>query len=389
MRLAAVASYRLSGHAQDADLDAVVDHMARVIKAPIAVVNLVSTDRQCYPAERGVGAPDTHVVDELSFCAYVVAQGAPLEVTDARDDTVFRDNPLVVAGAVRSYLGVPLVDEDGVVLGALSVFDDVPRIFTQDDVEALQSQVRLVRTLLSLRRRVAVHEWDGRLLELQTSVLEAVATGRPLPETLAELHAGLTELRETSDGARSAQLSRTRSRLTQIAVASADRRFADERRARQDPLTGLANRAHLVDAGPDLTRSGAAVLFLDLDHFKEVNDRGGHALGDRVLAVLAGKLASSVHAAAPGAVVARLGGDEFAVVLPEMEEEAACHLRAELDTALVDQVAVPSGQVRVSASIGLAMASPGAPLDHVLHLADTAMYRLKLGARTGARPVAA
>ncbi len=56
--------------------------------------------------------------DELSFCAYVVALRAPLQVSDALDHPVFRDNPAVAAGGIRSYLGVPLADEDGFVLGS-------------------------------------------------------------------------------------------------------------------------------------------------------------------------------------------------------------------------------------------------------------------------------
>src|SRR5215212_10114972 len=91
-RLAAISSYRLGGHAGDADLDAVVAYMARAVRAPIAIINLVGPDEQCFPAERGVGAPYSHVPDELSFCAYVVALRAPLMVPDAAEHPVFRSN---------------------------------------------------------------------------------------------------------------------------------------------------------------------------------------------------------------------------------------------------------------------------------------------------------
>ena len=65
--------------------------------------------------------------DELSFCAYVVTLRAPLQVSDAVDREVVRDNPAVVGGVIRSYLGVPLIDEDGFVLRSLGVFDDALR----------------------------------------------------------------------------------------------------------------------------------------------------------------------------------------------------------------------------------------------------------------------
>jgi hypothetical protein len=168
-RLAAIAAYRLPGHAGVSDLDAVVAYMAGTVDAPIAVINLVGPDEQCFPAERGAGAPYSYVPDELSFCAYVVGLREPLQMADALDHPVFRDNPAVAAGAIRSYLGVPLVDEDGFVLGSLGVYDDEPRAFSIAEQELLENQVRLVRTVLSLRRQVAAHCWDKRLLAAQAT----------------------------------------------------------------------------------------------------------------------------------------------------------------------------------------------------------------------------
>jgi len=89
--------------------------------------------------------------------AQAVAQRAWLQVSDTLDHLVFRDNPAVAAGAIRSYLGVPLIDEDGFVLGSLGVFDDEPRAFSRAEQEPLENQVRLVRSVLSLRRKVAWH----------------------------------------------------------------------------------------------------------------------------------------------------------------------------------------------------------------------------------------
>ena len=152
-RLAAIASYRLGGHVDDADLDAVVAYMARALHAPIAVINLVGPDLQCFPAEIGAGVPFSTVPDELSFCAYVEAMREPLEVNDALAHPVFAENPAVAAGAIRAYLGVPLIDEDGFVLGSLGVFDDDVRSFSGDDLDVLQIQVRLVRSVLSCGAR--------------------------------------------------------------------------------------------------------------------------------------------------------------------------------------------------------------------------------------------
>ncbi|MGY1737027.1 diguanylate cyclase domain-containing protein [Geodermatophilus sp. SYSU D00684] len=378
-RLAAIASYRLPGHAGVSDLDAVVAYMARTVEAPIAVINLVGPDEQCFPAERGAGAPYSHVPDELSFCAYVVALRAPLQVADALDHPVFRDNPAVAAGAIRSYLGVPLIDEDGFVLGSLGVFDDEPRAFSLAEQELLENQVRLVRSVLSLRRRVAAHRWDGELLAAQGRTLETVAAGLPLETVLETLASATAGLAADADADQAVRLQETVDRLTAVATKADGWKQALLRSARQDPLTGLANRSHLLDTGRAALAVGEAVLFVDVDRFKEVNDRGGHAVGDQLLVRLADRLRRHVERELPGAVVGRLGGDEFVALLPgvdaaKAEAEAIGH---GLAAVLVDEVEVERRTVRVSASIGLAMASAGTTLDEVLSLADRAMYGAK------------
>src|SRR4051794_15276307 len=182
------------------------------------MINIVGPDLQCYPAERGVGAAYSHVPDELSFCAYVVAQGVPLEVPDTLEHPVFRENPAVAAGAIRSYLGVPLIDEDGFVLGSLGVFDDEPREFTATELDVLEIQVRLVRSVLSLRRQVAAHRWDAGLLAVQGRVLEAVATGRPLSEVLRLLSEGSAALAIDADAGQQRSLQEAVERLTAVAT---------------------------------------------------------------------------------------------------------------------------------------------------------------------------
>jgi diguanylate cyclase (GGDEF)-like protein len=375
-RLAALASYRLGGHAGDADLDAVVGYMARALHAPIAVINLVGPDLQCFPAEIGVGAPFSTVPDELSFCAYVVATRQALEVPDALAHPVFAENPAVAAGAIRSYLGVPLMDEDGFVLGSLGVFDDDVRTFSGDDLDVLEIQVRLVRSVLSLRRQVVAHRWDARLLAAQGRVLEAVATGAPLEEVLDLLAAAVRELTPDADAEQRLALGETVDRLTAVAAEADGWRRAMTRVARQDPLTGLANRAHLLDAGRTALAAGGAVLFIDVDRFKEVNDRGGHAVGDQLLVRLAERLREQLEDV-PDAVVGRLGGDEFAAVLPGLDRETAAAVGRRLAAALVDEVEVGRRSVRVSASIGLAVAEPGTAFEDVLQAADLAMYGAK------------
>ncbi|MGY1669420.1 GGDEF domain-containing protein [Geodermatophilus sp. SYSU D00710] len=258
-----------------------------------------------------------------------------------------------------------------------SVFDDEPHAFSVAEQELLENQVRPVRSVLSLRRQVAAHRWDGDLLAAQGRTLEAVAAGLPLETVLDTLASSTASLAPEADDEQSRRLQETVDRLTAVATKADGWKQALLRSARQDPLTGLANRSHLLDTGRAALAVGGAVLFVDVDRFKEVNDRGGHAVGDQLLVRLAGRMRQYVSKELPGAVVGRLGGDEFVAVLPGVDADAAEAIGHGLAAVLVDEVEVGRRTVRVSASIGLAMAAPGTTLDEVLLLADWAMYGAK------------
>jgi diguanylate cyclase (GGDEF)-like protein len=151
--------------------------------------------------------------------------------------------------------------------------------------------------------------------------------------------------------------------------------------ATHDTLTGLANRAllteRLKDALAAATAShGPAVLLLDLDRFKEVNDALGHHVGDQLLRVVAGRLK---EVGSPGATVARLGGDEFAVLLPAVTgiDAEARPIAERLAQALRNPVDLPDVTLSTEASIGIALAQHGQTYADVLRHADTAMYAAK------------
>lgn len=149
-----------------------------------------------------------------------------------------------------------------------------------------------------------------------------------------------------------------------------------------DPLTGLSNRRHfqdrLIHTHARLSRSSAliGVIFIDLDHFKEVNDELGHNTGDQLLERIAGLLLESVR---PGDTVARIGGDEFAVLAEHHVEDELFAMAERLRSVLDITLSLPDGSVhRVTASIGVAsrLACQAAPTE-LLQLADEAMYRAK------------
>ncbi len=154
-----------------------------------------------------------------------------------------------------------------------------------------------------------------------------------------------------------------------------------------DPLTGLPNRRLFSDrvnhALVRRSRSGmgVAVLFLDLDGFKLVNDSLGHAAGDEVLAAVGTRLRSCMRATD---TIARLGGDEFAILLEDVEEDAEAVVAAErVIAALAQPLALPGREVSVRASIGAAVdrGEPGVTAVDLLRNADTAMYQAKATAR--------
>lgn len=151
--------------------------------------------------------------------------------------------------------------------------------------------------------------------------------------------------------------------------------------ALHDPLTGLPNRvlfhdrlAHALErrarqAGP------AAVLLIDLDRFKVINDSLGHPVGDRVLVTVAQRLEACLR---PGDTVARLGGDEFAMLLEGLHAPAeATHVADRLQETLRTPIDIGGREVYTSASVGIAMTKPGTTPAEVLRDADMAMYRAK------------
>src|SRR5829696_1204874 len=169
--------------------------------------------------------------------------------------------------------------------------------------------------------------------------------------------------------------------LTQVLDVTARRQLEQRLRhlANHDSLTGLFNRRRFEE---ELERHLAhgrrygmdgALLVLDLDGFKDVNDRYGHRAGDRVLASVAGVLRKRLR---ESDIVARFGGDEFAVLLPHAGEPEASNVADTVGQAISSEVTVPGGQL--TASVGYALFTEGVlSPDDVLSTADTAMYARK------------
>jgi diguanylate cyclase (GGDEF)-like protein len=144
-----------------------------------------------------------------------------------------------------------------------------------------------------------------------------------------------------------------------------------------DPLTGLPNRALFTERveGALIHGSGpAAVLFLDLDDFKAINDTLGHAAGDEVLAEVGRRVARCVRS---GDTAARLGGDEFAVLLESIDRRGSEVVAESLLKAMRRPFELPGREAAINASIGIAPASSAGSADELLRNADVAMYSAK------------
>ena len=165
----------------------------------------------------------------------------------------------------------------------------------------------------------------------------------------------------------------------------------DELRAREaqleylafhDPLTGLANRALFQDradhaiAHQTRSKEPLAVMYIDLDGFKQVNDTLGHQVGDALLVAAADRLRACVRTSD---TLARLGGDEFAALSERMADPADVHIVANrITVALQEPFELGDHRVQISGSVGVVMHDPGDDcLDDVLRRADQAMYEAK------------
>jgi len=249
----------------------------------------------------------------------------------------------------EDFLGVPMI-EDGVVRGAVVVQSyDASVRYTEEDGALLGYVAKHILTALARKQAQA---------ELERRVADRT---RELDEAVSELRAQIGE----------------RERIEQKLVYE----------NLHDALTGLPNRSFLLDA---LTRAIArlrrdaghrfAVLFLDLDRFKVINDSVGHLVGDEMLKQAGERLAGCVR---EPDVVARLGGDEFALLLEDIRgPEDAFHVAQRVLEALAEPMRIAGKELFPSASIGIALSHERyRNAEELLRDADVAMYRAKAHGR--------
>lgn len=316
-RLAALSQYDILDTEAEPQFDLIVRLASELTGSPVAVLNLVAADRVWTKA--AVGLPRGEMGRQQAYCSLVIDAPEGLHIVDLRADPRTQNLALTTDQGYIMYSGVPLCASCGQPIGTLAVLDTIPRRLTDRQLDWLAQLAQQAMALLELRRKQ-----------------------RELQQAQAEL----------------------------------------QRLASTDALTGLLNR-RAWDEAKALERErqarwgeGHAVIALDLDHFKKVNDSHGHAAGDAVLRAVGGLLAKSFRKLDS---VARVGGEEFGVLLPHTPAADAVVLAEDLRVAIA-ALGIPFGeqQLRITASVGVAHSSEG--LD-VQGLADARSYAAKRGGR--------
>jgi diguanylate cyclase (GGDEF)-like protein len=322
-RLAELHQLHILDTERDADFDLLAAAAAEICHVPYAFVSLVDADRVWMKAAHGTQPLDTTRGE--ACCTLAILQDGVLEIPDLTQDPRTAQLPLTVSGhQYRMYAGAVLATEQGHHLGTLCVLDTAPHPLTAHQRQLLSGLAGQVMRLLELRSK-----------------------HRELQQATAEL----------------------------------------QRMATTDPLTGLSNRRALNLRLQACLQSWQrykyvfSVVLVDLDHFKAVNDRHGHAAGDEVLVHTARVIQTRIRV---GDTAARLGGEEFCVLLPNTPLAGARHWAEQCRLQLQAlQVAHEGKVLQVTASLGVcevgALERPG--LENMLKAADDALYAAKASGR--------
>ena len=485
--LKALHSYKILDTLSEPAFDKLTALAAYIGNAPIALFNLVDTERLWIKSKVGLAA--TEVCRDWAFCSHAILEPSePLIIPDTLLDERFATNPLVTSQPnIRYYAGFPIVTSAGYALGTLCLLDRVPRQLQPQQLEALQTLSHQVGAQLQLRLKVlqlansnqllqrsekrfrflveGVKDYgifmlstDGRVASWNAGAenikgypaaqilgrhfscfypAEDIAAGKPEQglknaasygrfesegwrlrqdgskywanvvltafhnsngqlQGFVKVTRDLTERKQTEEAL-------VRARIAEATNQKLNQEISERKRveaqllhnAFHDALTGLPNRALLLEQlrrallrAKQHSEFCFAVLFLDLDRFKLVNDSLGHMVGDELLLDITQRLSSCLSS---NDMIARLGGDEFVILLEDVQNLSnATDMAERLQSELASPFHLGGQETFISTSIGI-LPSWGTSSENysyerpeeMLRDADIAMYRAKAQAKSG------
>lgn len=328
-RLKALRDLNLVETSLDERFERVTRLAKRILRVDIVAISLVEADRQFFKSIQGLDVCETS--RDVSFCGHTILGEDLLLVPDAQADERFATNPLVTgAPFIRSYAAVPLRSEDGQKVGTLCAIACELRVFDEEDLQSLRDLASMAQLELRAASANAV----------QAALLEEVS--------------------------------------------------AEHRRALIDPLTRLWNRDGILRLAADsleATRgsdAGMALVVVDLDQFKPINDTHGHAIGDDVLRAAGRRMLAALRETD---VVGRIGGDEFLCVLYPCDSAESAHAVTERVRSRIAAfpVRTDAGEISVRASLGVCFVDGHTTMnvEQIVEAADAAMYACKREGRDG------
>jgi len=323
LRVAALTNYGILDTPDEDEFDLLVQVAAEICDVPYAFISLIDRNRVWHKSSFG-SAPQEALRTE-SFCSLAINEDKLLFIPDTSEDERTKNwNSTTRKNGMAMYSGANLITPEGYRIGTLCVLDTKPKKLTEKQLTLLLGLARQVVSLIELRKRN--RDFDAAMIKLQ-----------------------------------------------QI--------------ANEDVLTGLATRRALLDRlhieADRIQRfsSSLTVVMLDLDHFKQINDRYDHAMGDMVLRAIGELILSNIRSVD---IAGRYGGEEFCIVLPGTDLAGGLKFADTLRIAISEKLIEDNGrQVRVTASFGVAtsetvIADRG---EDLIRAADTALYDAKHSGR--------
>ena len=441
-RLEKLRAYQILDSLPEEAYDRITRLAAKLFDVPIAVISLIDGERLWFKSQIGVPDAEvsrrlTFCAHAICQNEVFVVEDA------LEDPRFVQNPFVAGGPRLRFYAGAPLGAGCGLNLGTVAILDTKPRTLSADDRQSLADLAATVmdtlemRTLLqradaaerrfidameSLPNGFVLYDKDDRLVicnqryrEIYAESAEYIVPGArfediirkgvengQFPDAIGNEEAWIAERIEAhqnpgepieqhlpDDTWLRVQERRTSEgglvgfRIDITKLKRQERELV--RLAWTDGLTGALNRHRFMElATGEIDRANrhgnpASLLLLDADHFKQINDRDGHAAGDEVLRGMVGRWTRILRA---HDLVGRIGGEEFCILLPQVGAEGAAKAAEKLRAAIAELPFAFEGQLlRATVSIGVATLSPGAQLPELIRSADKALYQAKEAGR--------